>query len=98
MSAVAIENRSLRSIELTRIRRCYDGGRSGLESVLDSLGLSSCSDKSEAILKAMGVDNSENVFYSGGDIASETDHDQEREQYEALVGAFFSGIWKHDSI
>jgi hypothetical protein len=96
MSAVAIENRSLRSIELTRIRHCYDDGRSELESVLDSLGLSFCSDKSEAILKAMGIDNSDNVFYSGGDMALETNHEQE--QYEALVGAFFSGIWKHDSI
>ena len=78
------------TMQLSAIRDCYAGDRNALQTKLNEYGISSNKDRSDALLKAMGKTK---VFFSCGD-----SKDAEAEQYEALVGAFFSGVWRSDVI
>jgi len=79
--------------QISEIRGCFAKDRATLDGVLNKLGLSSASDKSKALLKAMGIEERDDVFYSGYGDADDNCHDISEDQYEAVVGAFFSGFW-----
>jgi hypothetical protein len=78
------------AMQLNSIRDCYSSDRNALQTKLDEYGVSSKKDRSDVLLKAMGRNN---AYYSCGD-----SEDAESEQYEALVGAFFSGVWRSDAV
>ena len=88
--------KQLSAMQLSAIRDCYSGDSETLESMLVRLELASYPAKSAAILSAMGVGKNDRVFYSGCGEVSVTE--REYEQYEALVGTFFSGVWAPESI
>jgi len=79
------------AMQLRMIKDCYNSDRSILQAKLEEFEASSNENKSAILLKAMGSPNE--VFYSCGE-SSEADS----EQYEALIGAFYSGVWRSDSV
>jgi len=95
---MAVRELSLNEEQVGELRHCYDGDRPSLESLLATFGADSYHDKSIAILKAMGIGKNDRVFYTGGEDGSLSSDDIEKEKYEALIGAFFSGVWKPENI
>jgi hypothetical protein len=79
------------AMQLRIIKDCYNSDRKTLQTKLEEFGASSNEEKSAILLKAMGAPN--DVFYSCGESS-----DTESEQYEALVGAFYSGVWLPNSV
>jgi len=77
------------TMQLNAIRDCYASDRNALQTKLDEYGISSDKERADTLLKAMGKTEKTKVFFSCGD-----SEDADTEQYEALVGAFFSGIWR----
>ena len=92
--STAIESPSkadrLSAMQIAGIRECHTKNRQTLENMFEKMGFSSLSDKSRTLLKAMGIGKNDYVFYSG----YPDDNGAEEDQYEAVVGAFFSGAWK----
>lgn len=82
----------LSGMQLSQISDCYTKDRAALDGVLKKMGLLSVADKSAALLKAMGIGDGDSVFYSG---SVDDGCDIGEDQYEAVVGAFFSGFWTH---
>jgi len=78
------------TMQLSAIRDCYNSNRNILQTKFDEYGISSNKDRADTLLKVMGRSK---VFFSCGD-----SKDAEAEQYEALVGAFFSGVWRSSDV
>ncbi len=79
------------AMQLRMIKDCYNSDRNALQTKLEEFGASSNEEKSTILLKAMGSPN--DVFYSCGE-----SNEDDSEQYEALVGAFYSGVWRSNSV
>jgi len=100
MDVCAVVNESLSKadglsgMQLSEIRGCYTADRATLDGVLKKMGLFSVADKSKALLMAMRIGDGDSVFYSGsGDVDVDGCDVDNEQQYEAVVGAFFSGFW-----
>jgi len=86
MLELKMEMLAMDSLKLAAIGRCTD--KPALESLFAEYKIGSDNEKISALIEIMG--NPE-VFYSSGNPTVE-------EQYNALRGAFLSGIWKRDAI
>jgi|TergutMp193P3_1026864.scaffolds.fasta_scaffold487506_1 hypothetical protein len=76
----------MESLKLAAVGRCTD--KPALEGMFKKYNILTSEEKISALIEIMG--NPE-IFYSRGNPTVE-------EQYDALTGAFLSGIWKRDAV